>query len=169
MNSDSGSDRRIMTLLAAVLERSPAERRLHLQLLCDGDQELFAEIAEMLDREERMGNFLREPLIAFRDFERPFQPGDVVSERFEIIREIGEGGMGVVYEAYDRKRAQRIAIKSAKPGFRRLLSPELTSALKVRHPNICLVNEIHTTTTDYGEIDFLTMELLEGPTLRARL
>src|SRR2546421_2229915 len=55
-------------------------RRLHLQLLCDGDQELFAEIAEMLDREERMGNFLREPLIAFRDFERPFRSEEHTSE-----------------------------------------------------------------------------------------
>src|SRR5437764_1404915 len=169
MNSDSGSDRRIMTLLAAVLERSPAERRLHLQLLCDGDEELLGEVAEALEWEERMGNFLKEPLIAFQGYERPFQAGDVVSERFEIIREIGEGGMGVVYEAFDRKREQRIAIKSAKLGFRRLLSPELTSALKVRHPNICLVNEIHTAITPHGEVDFLTMEFLDGQTLSARL
>ena len=49
------------------------------------------------------------------------------------------------------------------------LTPELESALKVRHRNICLVNEIHTASTDYGDVDFLTMELLEGPTLHARL
>jgi serine/threonine protein kinase/Flp pilus assembly protein TadD len=169
MNNDADGDRRVMAILAALLERPIVERRIHLQLLCQGDQELFHEVTEMLDREERMGNFLREPLIAFRDFERPFQAGEVVSERFEIIREIGEGGMGVVYEAFDRKRAQRIAIKSAKPGFRRLLTPELTSALKVRHPNICLVNEIHTTSTSHGEVDFLTMEFLDGQTLSARL
>ncbi len=77
--------------------------------------------------------------------------------------------MGVVYEAVDRKRQQRIAIKSAKPGFHRLLSPELESALKVRHPHVCLVNEIHTTQTSHGAIDFLTMELLEGETLSTRL
>jgi serine/threonine-protein kinase len=93
----------------------------------------------------------------------------VISERFEVIREIGEGGMGVVYEAFDRKRNLRIAIKSAKPGFQRLLSPELESALTVRHPNVCRVNEIHTAQTDHGEVDFLTMELLEGETLLARL
>jgi tetratricopeptide (TPR) repeat protein len=93
----------------------------------------------------------------------------VIGERFEIIREIGEGGMGIVYEAFDRKRNQRIAIKSAKLGFRRLLTPELESALKVRHPNICLVNEIHSATTEYGEVDFLTMEFLDGQTLSGRL
>ena len=77
--------------------------------------------------------------------------------------------MGFVYEAFDRKRNQRIAIKAAKPGYYRLLSPELQGALQVRHPNVCLVNEIHTTQTAHGEIDFLTMELLEGETLAARL
>src|SRR5881397_3944370 len=108
-------------------------------------------------------------MVAFQDFARPFQAGQIVSERFEIVREIGDGGMGVVYEAFDRKRNQRIAIKSAKPGFQRLLSPELEGALRVRHPNVCLVNEIHTAQTEYGEIDFLTMELLEGETLSALL
>ena len=73
---------------------------------------------------------------------------------WESAAQIGEGGMGVVYEAIDRKRNLRIAIKSAKPGFQRLLSPELEGALRVRHPNICLVNQIHSTKTDKGDVDF---------------
>ena len=75
--------------------------------------------------------------------------------------------MGVVYEAFDRKRSQRICVKTAKLGFRQSLSPELEGALKVRHPNICVVNEIHTAQTPGGEVDFLTMEFLEGETLSA--
>ena len=39
----------------------------------------------------------------------------------------------------------------------------------MRHPNVCLVNEIHTAKTNYGEVDFLTMEFLEGQTLSAHL
>ena len=77
--------------------------------------------------------------------------------------------MGVVYEAFDRKRGQRICVKTAKLGFRRALSPELEGALKVRHPNICVVNEIHTAQTPGGEVDFLTMEFLEGETLSTHL
>ncbi len=42
-------------------------------------------------------------------------------------------------------------------------------ALKVRHHNVCLVNQIHTAQTEYGEIGFLSMEFLEGETLSARL
>jgi tetratricopeptide (TPR) repeat protein/predicted Ser/Thr protein kinase len=169
MNSTSVRDEQVMTLLAAALTLPGDARSDYLQAACQGDDELLHETRDALEWEERMGGFLRKPWMALQDLERPFKPGQVVNHRFEIIREIGEGGMGVVYEAFDRKRGQRIAFKSAKLGFRRLLSPELESALKVRHRNICLVNEIHTAATEYGEIDFLTMELLDGPTLQARL
>ena len=162
-------DDQVMTLVAAALSLKAGERNSYLQAACQGDEELIFEIRDTVEWEERMGGFLRKPWMALQDLERPFKPGQVVNNRFEIVREIGEGGMGIVYEAFDRKRSQRIAIKSAKLGFRRLLSPELESALKVRHRNICLVNEIHTAATEYGDVDFLTMELLEGPTLQARL
>src|SRR5215472_15229094 len=162
-------DYRVMTILNTALHLPESERSGYLSVACQGNEELLQEIAEAIEWEERMGNFLRAPLISLQDLERPFQVGAVIADRFEIIREIGEGGMGVVYEAFDRKRQQRIAIKSAKLGFRRLLTPELESALKVRHANICLVNEIHSTPTEYGEVDFLTMELLDGQTLSARL
>ncbi len=116
-----------------------------------------------------MGSFLIEPLINFACLTRPFESEQVVADRFEIVREIGEGGMGVVYEAFDRKLQEQCAIKAAKPGFQRLLSPELKAALKVRHHNVCLIKEIHTAQTDFGDIDFLTMELLKGQTLSAYL
>jgi serine/threonine protein kinase/tetratricopeptide (TPR) repeat protein len=169
MGNAAENDQRVMAIVSMALRRPPAERESYLRLACDNDQGLYHETAEAVKWEERMGSFLAQPVIALKEFPRPFGAGQVISERFEIIQEIGEGGMGVVYDAFDRKRNQRIAIKSAKPGFHRLLSPELEGALKVRHPNVCLVNEIHTTQTSHGEIDFLTMELLEGETLSARL
>ena len=158
-----------MALLDQALQRPAEEREGFLRAECRGDGELYQEVIEALYWEERMGNFLLEPLLDMATVIRPFAPGQVIAERFEILREIGEGGMGVVYEAHDRKRRQRVAIKAAKPGFQRMLSPELEGALKVRHHNICLVNEIHTEKTAHGEIDFLTMEFLEGETLSARL
>lgn len=162
-------DERLMGLFAMAKQKPPSERDAFLRAHCGGDAELFREVAEMVKEEENMGSFLLHPMIAFQALPRPFQPGENIAERFEIIREIGEGGMGVVYEAFDRKRGLRIAIKAAKPGFQRLLSPELEGALTVRHPNVCRVNEIYTTQTDAGEIDFLTMELLEGETLSGYL
>ncbi len=162
-------DERVMKIVALARGQPPAERASFLRHACDTDPALYNEIADTLKWEERMGSFLQQPLIALTVVGRPFQAGEVVEGRFEIVRVIGEGGMGVVYEAIDRKRNLRIAIKSAKPGFQRLLSPELEGALKVRHPNICLVNQIHTTKTDAGDVDFLSMEFLEGETLSAHL
>src|SRR5882724_13595144 len=169
MEDSSERDEWVMSVVAGALQRPSTEREGYLRNTCGNDSQLYQEVAETIEWEARMGSFLLHPMIAFKHLARAFQVGQVISERFEFIREIGEGGMGVVYEAFDRKRHQRIAIKSAKPGFQRLLSPELEGALKVRHPNICLVNEIHTAQTEQGEVDFLTMEFLEGETLSARL
>lgn len=163
------NDRRVMTLLVRVREHAPDEREAFLRSACEGDGELFHEVSDALAWETRMGSFLAAPLMNFIDLARPFEPGDVIADRFEIRHEIGEGGMGVVYEAFDRRRQQKIAIKAAKPGFQTLLSPELEGALRVRHPNICLVNEIHSAPTDQGAVDFLTMEYLSGATLSKHL
>ena len=154
-----------MSVLSKALTLEPGERESHVRLACGGDQQLYDEVTEALEWEERMGSFLKHPLIVREEGVSRFEPGELISERFEIVREIGEGGMGIVYEALDHKRNQRIAIKFAKPPFHRLLSPELEGALRVRHPNICLVNEIHTARIGHGEVDFLSMELLEGETL----
>jgi eukaryotic-like serine/threonine-protein kinase len=165
----SVEDERVMPILLEALQLQPEERMAYLRAACDGDLELEAELVEALQWEERMGSFLLKPLFDLTQIARPFEPGQIISDRFEIIREVGEGGMGIVYEAFDRRRNKRIAIKAAKPGFQRLLSPELEGALQVRHHNTCLLNEIHTSQTELGDIDFLTMEFLDGQTLAARL
>ena len=160
----------LMAVLQEALQRPPEERQAFVRSACGDHRELYSELDDALQWEERMGNFLLEPVVDFTLLLRPFEPGQTIGDgRFEILREIGEGGMGVVYEAFDRKLQQRIAIKAAKPEFQRLLSPQLKAALKVRHQNICLVKEIHTAQTELGEIDFLAMELLEGETLAAHL
>jgi serine/threonine protein kinase/tetratricopeptide (TPR) repeat protein len=164
-------EERLMGLAREALRTPSAQRESFLRAACHQDQDLYSEVSEIVEWEERMGDFMRDPLVGLIDLEaldRPFKPDQLVADRFEIIREVGDGGMGVVYEAYDRKRQQRIAIKCAKLGYERL-SPELRGALKVRHPNVCLVNEIHTASTDLGKLDFLTMEFLDGETLLSRL
>jgi serine/threonine protein kinase/tetratricopeptide (TPR) repeat protein len=165
---DATHDQRLMDLVAAARGCPAGEREAFLRARCE-DSALCDEVSEMLAWDERMGDFLQKPMVSYLDIARPFVSGQVVADRFEIAREIGEGGMGVVYEAFDRRRKQKIAIKAAKLGFQSLLSPELEGALKVRHPNICLVNEIHSVHTGRGAVDFLTMEYLEGETLAAHL
>ena len=169
MNSQPENDRRLMDLVSRVMRCPLLQRDSYLHRACQSDPDLYLEASKVIRAQEEMGDFLLEPVLVLKSHPRPFKAGQIIGERFEIKREIGEGGMGVVYEAFDRKRNSRIAIKSAKPGFQRLLSPELEDAIKVSHRNICRVNEIHTAETQNSEVDFLTMEFLEGETLSAHL
>src|SRR5215470_671065 len=169
MENRAENDERVMAMVSIALRQPPGEREPFVRRACNNDDDLYRETIEAVKREERLGSFLEHPPINNSDPSRPFEIGQIISERYEIIQEIGEGGMAVVYLAFDRKRNQRIAIKAPKPGYHRFLSPELEGALKVRHPNVCLLNQIEEARTSHGVIDFLTMELLEGETLAAHL
>jgi hypothetical protein len=157
MTASPEHDERVMAIVTAALDKPAAERDAYLRIACAGNDELYREAAEVVTCEKLMGNFMLHPMVVLADPARSFRPGQIVSDRFEIVRTIGEGGMGIVYEAHDRKRDHRIALKFAKAGFQRLLSPELEGALSVRHPNICLVNQIHDTEIDGAVVDFTAM------------
>ena len=73
MENSADQDQRIMKLLAAALKRPATERCAFLQNECRGDLELLREVEEAVDWEERMGNFLREPLVACPSLDRPFR------------------------------------------------------------------------------------------------
>jgi tetratricopeptide (TPR) repeat protein len=99
----------------------------------------------------------------------PLAPGQLLADRFRVTRRIAQGGMGVVYEAFDEKLGRRIALKCARGGHDRHLSPEVRLATNVSHPNICKIYEIHSAQTPLGPLEFFTMEFLEGFTLKRHL
>jgi eukaryotic-like serine/threonine-protein kinase len=92
--------------------------------------------------------------------------GNTISH-FEILDKLGEGGMGVVYKARDKRLERLVAIKvlSAKAVSNRerelRFVQEAKSASALNHPNIITVHEIDTT----GEIAFIAMEYVDGRTL----
>ena len=95
----------------------------------------------------------------------PLAPGQLLVDRFRVVRRIAQGGMGVVYEAFDEKLGRRIALKCARGGHDRSLFSEVRLATEVSHPNICKIYEIHSAQTPQGPLEFFTMEFLEGPSL----
>jgi TolB-like protein len=88
---------------------------------------------------------------------------------YRIVRQIGRGGMGIVYEAVDEVLQRTVAIKtilpSADPQMRDRLMREARAAAAVSHPNICQLFEIGV----HGGDPFLAMEMLDGQALAARL
>ena len=159
----------VMNLVDSALSRPPDEREALVRHACGEDGELYREVWRYVQADERMRGFLLEPLINLMAPERPFETGQVLDGRFRIVREIAQGGMGVVYEAWDIKLDRRVALKCAKSGFHKRLPPEVRHASEISHPNVCKIFEIYTTVTPYGEVDFFTMEFLEGQTLSERL
>lgn len=98
-------------------------------------------------------------------------PGSVLGDRFEILSQLGSGGMGVVYKARDRKLHEVIALKMLKhdayqdaQGLERL-KDELKLARRISHPNVLR-------TFDFGEAEgfpFISMEFVRGVTLKKLL
>ena len=101
----------------------------------------------------------------------PDVPAGSLPPRYRIVREIGRGGMGVVYHALDLVEQRDVAIKMLPPGLAADMvtllrfNREARTASSLRHPNICIVHEIG----DQGNAPYIVMELLEGETVKGRL
>jgi tetratricopeptide (TPR) repeat protein len=88
--------------------------------------------------------------------------------RYRVVRKIGEGGMGTVFEAVDEALDRRVAIKRLKEvdeSARRRFRREARAAARLTHPNVCQVYEVG----EDSDGPFLAMELLSGEPLSARL
>ena len=169
MPEEAQSDTLVMSLIDRALALPLLEREAYLRIVCADNAKLFGEVWSYVQWEQRMNGFLLDPLVSTESPRPPFQPGELLDARFRIVREVAQGGMGVVYEALDEKLRPRIAIKCGKPTFCRRLPAEVRNATEISHPNVCKIFEIHTVSTLQGEIDFFTMEFLEGETLTKRL
>ena len=96
---------------------------------------------------------------------------DLIGNRlgnYDIVEEIGRGGMAVVYRAYQRSLNRHVAIKVLAPQlsfdqqFVKRFQREARAAAKLQHPNIVVIHDV----AHQQGIYFLVMELLEGRTLK---
>lgn len=97
--------------------------------------------------------------------------GTTFAGRYEIIEELGRGGMGIVYKAEDTKLKRTVALKFIAPHslasdeMKMRFVREAQSAASLNHPNITIIYEI-------DEIEgetFITMEYIEGQTLKKKI
>jgi adenylate cyclase len=102
------------------------------------------------------------------DEPKSLPPGAVVG-RFEVVRELGRGGFGVVYEARDRDLGRQVALKVVRPGRAAAdegkVAREAEAIARLAHPNLI-------TLYDVGRSEggpYLVLELLRGKTLQERV
>ncbi len=106
-----------------------------------------------------------------------FAPGDLLAERYRVIRFLAEGGMGEVFEVQDLELGGRLAAKTvraevaADPLALERFRREIQLARRVTHPNVCRMFDVayHRPDPSASGTIFLTMELLLGPTLAERI
>jgi serine/threonine protein kinase len=157
---------RLNQILNDALELAPAEREPYILRACGDDetlrhsaQSLFAMMATVGDRTRTLSNA------------PSLKTGDVLEGGYRIVRMLGRGGMGEVYEAEDPEMDEHVAVKTIRPEiaadeasvarFRK----EIQLGRKVSHPNVCNIYSIG----KHGSLYFFTMELLTGETLSARI
>jgi Tol biopolymer transport system component len=166
---------KVREIFDSALQRKPDERRRFVHEACGEDKTLLAEVESLLSSLGSAESFMETPAIAkvaaaieaeTRHLERGQSFG-----HYEIIEQIGAGGMGEVYLAEDTHLERKIALKIlpesvAQDGERmQRFVREAKSASALNHPNIITIYEI-------GETDkthFIATEYIEGETLRERL
>jgi serine/threonine protein kinase len=197
----AGERETVEQLFAAALELAPEERTVFLEKACRDSPELEPIVRHMLDREEAMGSFLEQPAFEAHRGAAQFAPiedkgpvapeyqaaprgttgprwkvGDVLNDRFEIVRYIARGGMGEVYEVEDRRlQGVHVGLKTLlsqsaeDPGMQKRFEREILHAREVVHPNLCPIYDIYQSEQTGRPVTFLTMKLLNGETLASRI
>jgi tetratricopeptide (TPR) repeat protein/TolB-like protein len=105
---------------------------------------------------------------------RPIQelsPGALFAGRYQIIEDLGQGGMGHVFKALDTRTGEKIAVKVLRSGLEadgrtlERFSHELTAARRISHRNVCRMFDLG---EDGGRL-YLTMEFVPGEDLKSIL
>jgi serine/threonine-protein kinase len=163
---------KVRKVFDSALRRKPEERRKFVIETCGGDKTLLAEVESLLSSLGSAESFMETPAVAkvadvIEAETRKLERGKCFGH-YEIIRQIGAGGMGEVYLAQDKKLDRRVAVKILNEKFSRDESNlhrfirEAKTASSLNHPNILVIHEI-------GESDgahYIVSEHIKGVTLR---
>jgi serine/threonine protein kinase len=159
--------RQIRNLFDAALERSPDTRNAFLQEACHGDEELLVEVGRLLAAHGEPTAWIDESVLGEP---LPRLEGRRVGA-YEILRQLGEGGMGSVYLAVraDGAFRKQFALKLVRPAAAtedtmRRFQREREILASLDHPNIARI--VDGGTTEDG-LPYLVMDYVEGEPIDA--
>lgn len=135
-------------------------RQQEIQLLNDELRRQIAERSRDLSTVvQRMAEVVRPT--------RSLVPGQLVADRYRLVREIGSGGMGTVYEVVRETDGCRLAMKVIKGAPDRLtlarFAREAEIVARIDHPNVIRIHDVGISAQD--DMIYLVMELVEGASL----
>ena len=170
----AGRWQQIKAIFDLAVEISPLDREQFLLRECGDDQELRLEVQTLLDADQASTISVMQPL-AFAAVMASLPPpspkaNPIFKERYEVVRELGQGGMSVVYLARDLQLLDKpVVVKvlagksSADPYLQQKFHQEMEALARIDHPGVVAV-------LDYGQSpdgqQFLVMQYIDGTTLR---
>ncbi len=177
----------IESLYHAALAKEPGERSSYLAAACADDPMLRSEIesllgyadaqfsspAERSDMAKILGKIVGISVASTQTSSQAIDGGTCLPTtigRYQILRLLGEGGMGVVYEAEQDQPRRTVALKVIKPGFAgpellRRFEQESQALGRLQHPGIAQIYEAGTADNGFGPQPYFAMELIRGESL----
>ena len=161
---------KIEQVFHAALQRKPEERASFLQQTCAGDEALYSDVKSLLTSYGNDDSFFEDSASALA----AEMFGDMVGETigpYEVLSELGSGGMGTVYLAQDARLGRKIAIKLLPSQFTndkdrlRRFQQEARAASALNHPNILTVYEVE----QREGLHYIATEFVDGVTLRRHM
>ncbi len=166
---------RVGELFRAACELPPAERPGFLDAQCEGDETLKNEVLDLLAEDDSSTGILQHPplgeqvhlsqVVAAVGSGSSAMPESI--GRYQVIRKLGAGGMGVVYEARQESPRRTVALKIinagvATPGMIRRFEHEAEVLGRLQHPGIAQIFEAGLFDAGAGAQQFFAMELIKG-------
>jgi serine/threonine protein kinase len=173
-------------IFLVALSKSGSERDAFLTVQC-ADSSQRQRVEALLLAYEQAGNFLQKPAVAVEAtpigqyLDQCALPGTLGKlGPYEILEEIGRGGMGVVFRAHDPKLQRIVAVKALAPELARLPSArqrflrEARAAAAVSHPHVVTIFAVEGTEeaslgTERTTLPYLVMECIVGQTLHDKI